>query len=72
MRPPRTPDPKWIEFIARFQEDHGYPPTLRDIQRGLGISSISVVDYWVHRLCKQGQITSERGRARTIRIIEQP
>ncbi|MDQ3167887.1 MAG: repressor LexA, partial [Chloroflexota bacterium] len=33
------------DFIARFLDDNDYPPTIRDIQRELGISSTSVVDY---------------------------
>ena len=34
-----------LDFIEQFLVDNDYPPTIRDIQRELGISSTSVVDY---------------------------
>ena len=70
MRPARAPDPKWLEFIAQFSREHGYPPTVREIQRGLGISSSSVVDYWLHRLSKEGRLTWQWGKVRTLRVVE--
>ncbi len=34
-----------LGFIERFLDENDYPPTIRDIQGELGISSTSVVDY---------------------------
>ena len=34
-----------LDFISRFLDENDYPPTIRDIQQELGISSTSVVDY---------------------------
>ncbi|MDQ3442674.1 MAG: repressor LexA, partial [Chloroflexota bacterium] len=34
-----------LEFIGAFLDANDYPPTIRDIQQELGISSTSVVDY---------------------------
>ena len=34
-----------LEYIERFLIENDYPPTIRDIQRELDISSTSVVDY---------------------------
>jgi repressor LexA len=34
-----------LGYIERFLDDNDYPPTIRDIQAELGISSTSVVDY---------------------------
>ncbi len=34
-----------LGYIERFLDDNDYPPTIRDIQGELGISSTSVVDY---------------------------
>ncbi|HLE79995.1 MAG TPA: repressor LexA, partial [Dehalococcoidia bacterium] len=34
-----------VEYIRGFVEEHGYPPTVRDIQNGCNISSTSVVDH---------------------------
>ena len=30
-----------LEFIHEFCDEHGYPPTVRDIQLGCGVSSTS-------------------------------
>ncbi len=34
-----------LQYIERFLDENDYPPTIRDIQTELGISSTSVVDY---------------------------
>lgn len=34
-----------LQYIERFLDENDYPPTIRDIQHELGISSTSVVDY---------------------------
>lgn len=43
-----------LDYIRSFIQDHGYPPTIRDIQRGCGVSSTSVVDYNLNVLRKRG------------------
>lgn len=43
-----------LSFIEEFIEEHNYPPTVRDIQNGCGISSTSVVSYNLDRL-KEGR-----------------
>jgi len=45
-----------IDFIRKFLADRGYPPTVRDIVSGCGISSTSVVDYNLGILKKLGYI----------------
>ena len=39
-----------LEFLRTFIEDKDYPPSIRDIQEGCGISSTSVVDYNLRKL----------------------
>ena len=45
-----------VDFILQFSEEKGYPPTVRDIQSGCGISSTSVVDYHLKVLEKEGHL----------------
>ncbi len=45
-----------VDFILQFREERGYPPTVRDIQSGCGISSTSVVDYHLKVLEKEGHL----------------
>jgi len=56
-------------FIHRFWEDRGYPPTIRDIVTGCGISSTSVVDYNLNILEKRGYIRRHREVSRGIELV---
>lgn len=56
-------------FILRFMEDKGYPPTVRDIQSGCGISSTSVVDYHLKVLEKEGHIRRDPEVSRGIELL---
>ena len=43
-----------LAFLRDFLDQHDYPPSIRDIQTGCGISSTSVVDYNLKALENQG------------------
>jgi repressor LexA len=58
-----------LEYIERFLEDNNYPPTIREIQRDLNISSTSVVDYNLNILEQRNQIRRNRNISRGIEII---
>jgi len=58
-----------IDFIGTFLEDRGYPPTIRDIADGCGISSTSVVDYNLKILEKEGYIRRHREVSRGIELL---
>jgi len=45
-----------LKFLQDFIDDRGYPPTVRDIQRGCGISSTSVVQHHLKVLQREGFI----------------
>ena len=47
---------KIIGFIQRFLSDRQYPPTIRDIVTGCGLSSTSVVNYNLKILEREGYI----------------
>jgi repressor LexA len=58
-----------VDFILRFMEDKGYPPTVRDIQSGCGISSTSVVDYHLKVLEKEGRLRRDPEVSRGIELL---
>ncbi len=58
-----------IDFIHNFLVDSGYPPTIRDIQGGCGISSTSVVDYNLNILKKEGYIRRHPEVSRGIELL---
>ncbi len=61
-----------LAAIGDHWAEHGYGPTLREIQVRAGISSTSVVAYHIQRLFEREMIISEPGKARTIRLVDQP
>lgn len=58
-----------LRFLERFIADHDYPPSIRDIQQGCGISSTSVVDYNLKRLEEKGLIRRDREVSRAIELL---
>jgi repressor LexA len=58
-----------LDFIERFLDDNDYPPTIRDIQRELGISSTSVVDYNLKVLEGRSYIRRNRNISRGIELV---
>jgi len=58
-----------IDFVNRFWEETGYPPTVRDIVSGCQISSTSVVDYNLDILEKKGYIRRHSGVSRGIELL---
>lgn len=58
-----------VDFILQFIEAKSYPPTVRDIQGGCGISSTSVVDYHLKVLEKEGHIRRDAEVSRGIELL---
>jgi repressor LexA len=63
---------KILEFIRHYLSDKAYPPTIRDIVAGCGISSTSVADYNLEILEKQGYIKRHREVSRGIELLDGP
>jgi repressor LexA len=59
-----------ISYINRFLSDEGYPPSIRDIQAGCGISSTSVVDYNLNILESKGHIRRHAEVSRGIKLLK--
>lgn len=58
-----------LEFIEEFLLENDYPPTIRDIQRELGISSTSVVDYNLKVLESRNYIRRNKNISRGIEVV---
>ena len=58
-----------LEFIEQFLIANDYPPTIRDIQRELGISSTSVVDYNLKVLEGRNDIRRNKNISRGIELV---
>ena len=62
---------KIIDFISHFYRERSYPPTVRDIVKGCGISSTSVADYNLNILENKGYIRRHPGISRGIEMATQ-
>lgn len=60
---------KIIDFIRHFLVERGYPPSIRDIVSGCGISSTSVVNYNLKKLEKEGYIRRHPEVSRGIELL---
>jgi len=60
---------KIIELIHQFLVDNGYPPTVREIVSGCGISSTSVVNYNLNILEQVGYIRRHPEISRGIELL---
>jgi len=58
-----------INFVTTFLHDKGYPPTIRDIAAGCGISSTSVVAYNLNKLEQAGYIRRHSDISRGIKFL---
>lgn len=60
---------KILDYISHFLDENDYPPTIRDIQQNLGISSTSVVDYNLKVLEERDYIRRNRNISRGIELV---
>ena len=61
-----------LNFITGFVREKGYSPSVRDIVKGCGISSSSVVQYHLNQLENLGFIHRNREISRSITLAEKP
>lgn len=61
---------RMLDFIQEFNRESGYPPSLREIGRAVGISSTSVVNYNLNRLVEEGYLDRDQNVSRGIRLTE--
>lgn len=59
---------KILTFIKDFRENKGYAPTVREIAKGCGVTSPSVVHYHLNQLERAGLISREKEKFRSISV----
>jgi repressor LexA len=60
---------KIMEFLIKFQEENGYSPSIREIGEYIGVTSTSLVDYYLRQLEDKEYIERDQHISRSIRII---
>jgi repressor LexA len=61
---------RMLGFIESFGVENGYPPSIREIGKAVGISSTSVVNYNLNRLVDGGYLDRDQNVSRGIRLTE--
>lgn len=62
---------KILKYITESIRTDGYSPSVRDIQRSLGIKSTSTAQLYINRLEEKGYITKANCKSRSIRLNEE-
>ncbi len=56
-----------LAFIQRYIEEHGFPPSIREIGPAVGIRSTKAVKYHLDILVEQGMLKRTTGKARSLK-----
>ncbi|MDZ4770124.1 MAG: transcriptional repressor LexA [Chloroflexota bacterium] len=59
-----------LRFMELYVDQHGFPPTIREIGNAISIQSTSVVNYNLNKLTAGGYIIREPQAARGLRLTE--
>jgi repressor LexA len=62
--------PEIFEFIQRYTAGHGYPPTVRDIGKAVGLASSSTVHAHLANLEKLGLLRRDPTKPRAIELLD--
>jgi SOS-response transcriptional repressor LexA len=60
-----------FDFIKRYSSEHGYPPTVRDIGKAIGLTSSSTVHAHLSNLEKLGLIRRDPTKPRALELLGQ-
>lgn len=58
-----------LTYIKKYSALHGYPPAIREICEGVGLSSPATVFVHVKNLEKNGYLKSTNNKFRTIELL---
>ncbi len=61
---------KILKFLEKFQNENGFPPSIREIGENTNISSTSVVNYYLNQLEEMHYIERESNVSRGIRLLK--
>src|SRR5581483_6721789 len=60
-----------LEFLAQFQRQYGYSPTLSEIAKGTGHRSNSTVHTLIKSLVEKGYVQKVDGNTRVLKIVDE-
>lgn len=60
-----------LEFLAQFQKQYGYSPTLLEMAKATGHRSVSTIHAIIRSLVDKGYVQKVDGNARVLKILDQ-
>jgi repressor LexA len=60
-----------LEFLAQFQRQHGYSPTLKEMAEATGHRSVSTIHAIIRALVDKGYVKKVDGNARVLKIMHE-
>lgn len=60
----------FLDFVRKYQKEHGYPPTVREIGKGIDLSSTNTVNWHKVRLAEKGKLKFTPRVARSIIVTD--
>ena len=76
MRPKRDPnilnkrEKDILKYIQKNVENKGYPPSVREIGKAVGLSSTATVHSYLAKLAEKGYIKKENQKGRTLKLLK--
>lgn len=63
-----------LDFVNRYAQENGYPPTIREIGGAVGLRSTASVAYHLQQLQEKGLLrtSGEKGRKRAVATAQRP
>ena len=61
---------KLFNFIKNYQNDNGYPPTVREMCKAIKVSSTSTIFYYLNKLENSNKIKKNPNKNRALEIID--
>ena len=59
-----------LKFIEKQINDKGYPPSVREIGKAVGLSSTATVHGYIAKLTQKGYIKKEDQKGRTLKVLK--
>ena len=59
-----------LKFIEKQIKENGYPPSVREIGKAVGLSSTATVHGYIAKLSKKGYIKKEDQKGRTLKLLK--
>ena len=59
-----------LKFIEKQINDKGYPPSVREIGKAVGLSSTATVHTYIAKLKEKGYISKEDQKGRTLKLLK--